>query len=97
MSDKILELSHLAKKFGENEVLKDINLTVNRGEVISIIGSSGSGKSTMLRCINLLEEPTDGKIYFKAARRIAPGSFVNVKIREVLDYDLMGRAILNET
>ena len=65
MSDKILELSHLAKKFGENEVLKDINLTVNRGEVISIIGSSGSGKSTMLRCINLLEEPTDGKIYFK--------------------------------
>ena len=61
----ILELSHLEKSFGDHEVLRDINLTVRRGEVISIIGSSGSGKSTMLRCINLLEEPTGGKIFYE--------------------------------
>ena len=61
----VLELSHLEKSFGDHEVLKDINLTVKRGEVISIIGSSGSGKSTMLRCINLLEEPTGGKIFYE--------------------------------
>ena len=61
----VLELSHLEKSFGDHEVLKDINLTVKRGEVISIIGSSGSGKSTMLRCINLLEEPTGGKISYE--------------------------------
>lgn len=61
----IIELSHLEKSFGENVVLRDINLTVNKGEVISIIGSSGSGKSTMLRCINLLETPTGGKILYR--------------------------------
>ena len=60
----VLELRHLEKKFGDNVVLRDINLSVNKGEVISVIGSSGSGKSTMLRCINLLEEPTGGKILY---------------------------------
>ena len=59
----VIELSHLEKAFGDHQVLKDINLSVHRGEVISVIGSSGSGKSTMLRCINLLETPTGGKIY----------------------------------
>ena len=61
----VIELQHLVKTFGDNEVLRDINLSVRRGEVISVIGSSGSGKSTMLRCINLLEEPTAGKILFE--------------------------------
>ena len=65
MAEKIIELIHLEKSFGDHEVLKDINLTVSRGEVISVIGSSGSGKSTMLRCINLLEEPTAGTILYK--------------------------------
>lgn len=65
MAEKIIELIHLEKSFGDHEVLKDINLTVSRGEVISVIGSSGSGKSTMLRCINLLEEPTSGTILYK--------------------------------
>lgn len=60
----VLELCHLEKKFGDNMVLRDINLSVNRGEVISVIGSSGSGKSTMLRCINLLEQPTGGEIRY---------------------------------
>ena len=56
MSQVILEINHLKKSFGANQVLKDISLTVHKGEVISIIGSSGSGKSTFLRSINLLEE-----------------------------------------
>ena len=60
----ILELRGLQKQFGEHQVLKDISLTVGRGEVVSVIGSSGSGKSTMLRCINLLETPTAGQILF---------------------------------
>ena len=61
----VIKLSHLEKSFGENKVLKDINLEVARGEVISVIGSSGSGKSTMLRCINLLETPTGGEIFYE--------------------------------
>lgn len=58
----VLELKQLEKNFGENRVLKGINLSANKGDVISIIGSSGSGKSTMLRCINFLETPDNGSI-----------------------------------
>ena len=58
----VLELRQLEKNFGENRVLKGINLSANKGDVISIIGSSGSGKSTMLRCINFLETPDNGSI-----------------------------------
>lgn len=63
--NSIIKVEHLKKNFGENEVLKDINLTVHKGEVVTIIGSSGSGKSTMLRCVNLLEKPTAGKIIYQ--------------------------------
>ncbi|NLB87710.1 MAG: amino acid ABC transporter ATP-binding protein [Syntrophomonadaceae bacterium] len=63
--EKILEIRHLSKKFGNNEVLKDINFSVNKGEVVCIIGASGSGKSTLLRCINLLEYPTSGEILYR--------------------------------
>ena len=62
--EKILELSHLGKSFGSHVVLRDINFSVKKGDVISVIGASGSGKSTMLRCINLLETPTSGEILF---------------------------------
>ncbi|HWQ50281.1 MAG TPA: amino acid ABC transporter ATP-binding protein [Terriglobales bacterium] len=55
----------LCKNFGALEVLKNINEQVSRGEVVSIIGPSGSGKSTFLRCLNLLEQPTSGKIIFE--------------------------------
>lgn len=65
MSDTILEIKHLKKSYGQNEVLKDISLTVHSGEVISIIGSSGSGKSTFLRSINLFEEPSGGEILYR--------------------------------
>ena len=64
MSEKVIELVNLQKQFGENTVLRDINLSVSKGEVLSIIGASGSGKSTMLRCINLLETPTSGQILY---------------------------------
>lgn len=69
----ILEINHLKKSFGSNEVLKDIHLTVNQGEVISIIGSSGSGKSTLLRSINLLEKPSGGEIIYKGENVLAKG------------------------
>ena len=60
MTETILEIKNLKKSYGKNEVLKDISLSVKKGEVISIIGSSGSGKSTFLRYINLLESPSGG-------------------------------------
>ena len=58
----VLTVSGLVKKFGALEVLKGIDLTAQRGEVVSIIGPSGTGKSTLLRCINFLEKPTCGSI-----------------------------------
>jgi len=64
MSETILKINHLSKAFGKNVVLRDIDFTVNKGDVISIIGASGSGKSTLLRCINLLETPTSGQIIY---------------------------------
>lgn len=60
--DIIIEVKNLHKRFGDNEVLRGINTTVSRGEVIAIIGPSGCGKSTFLRSLNLLEEPTDGQV-----------------------------------
>ena len=65
MTDVILRTENLKKNFGKLEVLKGISTTIAKGEVVSIIGPSGGGKSTFLRCLNLLEEPTDGKVYFK--------------------------------
>lgn len=62
--DNLIEVKHLSKSFGEHAVLKDIEFSVNKGEVICIIGSSGSGKSTLLRCINLLEKPSGGEIFY---------------------------------
>ena len=67
MSDTnvILEVKNLKKTFGDHEVLKDINTTVKKGEVIAIIGPSGCGKSTFLRSLNLLEVPTSGHIIYE--------------------------------
>ena len=58
----MISVSHLSKRFADNEVLKDINLNIKQGEVVAIIGPSGSGKSTLLRCLNLLEKPNTGTI-----------------------------------
>ncbi|ETX00423.1 MAG: hypothetical protein ETSY1_11260 [Candidatus Entotheonella factor] len=65
MSDPIIRVENLHKRFGDLEVLKRINLEVDRGDVVCIIGASGSGKSTFLRCVNFLEEPSQGKIYIE--------------------------------
>ena len=58
----MINVSHLSKRFGNHEVLKEINLSIKQGEVVAIIGPSGSGKSTLLRCLNLLEKPNTGTI-----------------------------------
>ncbi|WP_341935417.1 amino acid ABC transporter ATP-binding protein [Microbacterium sp. LWO14-1.2] len=60
-----IDVRGLVKTFGDNEVLKGIDLTVTAGEVVCVIGPSGSGKSTLLRSVNLLEEPTDGKVFIE--------------------------------
>ena len=61
----MIKVNHLSKKFGNLEVLKDINLNINEGEVVCIIGPSRSGKSTFLRCINQLERPTGGTVQYE--------------------------------
>ena len=66
MTDNIMfKVDNLHKSFGKLNVLKDINEEIYKGEVVSIIGPSGGGKSTFLRCLNLLEKPTKGNVYFK--------------------------------
>ena len=80
MSEKILEVKHLGKAFGSNQVLRDIDFSVSPGDVTCIIGPSGSGKSTFLRCLNLLEIPTGGTITFDGQEITAPGVDIN-KVR----------------
>lgn len=63
----IINVEHLVKTFGTHEVLKDIDFSIEKGEVVCIIGSSGSGKSTLLRCLNMLELPTSGNVTFDGA------------------------------
>jgi polar amino acid transport system ATP-binding protein len=63
-ADHLVRLEGVHKWFGDLHVLKDVNLDVERGQVVVVIGPSGGGKSTLLRTINLLEEPTEGKVYF---------------------------------
>ena len=65
MTETLIKIENLHKSFGKNEVLKGINLEIQRGEVVVIIGPSGSGKSTLLRSMNLLEEATKGKVIFE--------------------------------
>ena len=65
MSDVVLEVNNLHKSFGSLHVLRGLNLTVRRGEAVAVIGPSGKGKSTLLRCINLLEQPDEGQVIFE--------------------------------
>ena len=73
MAETVLKINHLSKSFGQNEILKDIDFSVEKGDVISIIGASGSGKSTLLRCINLLETPTNGEIIYHGKNVVGRG------------------------
>lgn len=77
----MINIENLSKNFGDLKVLKNISTTINKGEVISIIGPSGSGKSTFLRCINKLEEPTEGHIYIDDMDLMDKNTDIN-KIRE---------------
>lgn len=61
----VINIKNLSKSFGSHEVLKDINFSVEKGEVVTVIGSSGSGKSTLLRCLNLLETPDGGEVNYE--------------------------------
>ena len=76
-SDLLLGITHLKKNYGSLDVLRDINTEVHRGEVISIIGPSGTGKSTLLRCLNLLEQPTSGSIVVDGEDILTKGYPVN--------------------
>ena len=64
-NEAIISVQGLCKKFENNEVLKGVSIDINKGDVVCVIGVSGSGKSTFLRCLNLLETPTSGKIVFE--------------------------------
>ena len=75
--EPIIEIRHLQKHFGSLQVLNDIDFNIEKGEVVTIIGSSGSGKSTMLRCINMLETPTSGEILFHGKNIAERGIDVN--------------------
>lgn len=72
----MITVSNLSKSFGDLVVLKDINCNIERGEIISIIGPSGTGKSTLLRCLNLLEQPGGGSIFIDGVDILAPGADV---------------------
>lgn len=77
----MIEIKNLTKNYGNLQVLKDINVTINQGEVIAIVGPSGGGKSTFLRCINRLEEPTSGHILINGKDILSLDADIN-KIRQ---------------
>ena len=72
-NETIISLKHMQKAYGSHQVLKDISVEIKKGEIVTIIGPSGGGKSTTLRCINLLEEPTGGEIDFHGENILKPG------------------------
>jgi polar amino acid transport system ATP-binding protein len=76
-TDPIIVVEDLHKSFGSNEVLKGITTTVNRGEVVAVIGPSGSGKSTFLRCLNLLEDVTSGSVKVEGIDLTDRGTDIN--------------------
>jgi ABC-type histidine transport system ATPase subunit len=82
-SKELLRVENLHKQYGDKEVLKGVSLTANAGDVISIIGSSGSGKSTWLRCINFLEQPTSGRIIVAGEEvKLLPGHKNELKLAD---------------
>lgn len=78
--EAVIRIEDLKKSFGDNAVLRGVDLNVNRGEVVVILGPSGSGKSTLLRCVNLLEKPTGGRIFFEDTEITAKKTDIN-KVR----------------
>ena len=74
----MIKVENLSKNFQGMEVLKDVSITINKGDVVCVIGPSGSGKSTFLRCLNMLEKPTSGKIIFDGEDLAAPKANLNL-------------------
>ena len=83
-----LKIKNLSKSFGKTEVLKDISFSLNKGEVLAIIGSSGSGKTTLLRCLNFLEIPDGGEITLDGA-----SLFDAKNIEKITDEDIRQRRL----
>lgn len=81
MAEEVLKIEHLTKKYDQNNVLEDINLTVHKGEVIVVVGPSGCGKSTLLRCINALEPIQEGRIAL-GGEIMEPGSKNLTRLRQ---------------
>ena len=82
-NDVLLQVNHLSKSFGKLSVLSDISTTFKKNEVVSIIGPSGGGKSTFLRCLNLLETPTTGEILFDGVNLCSPKVNLNVQRQRI--------------
>ena len=72
MEEPLIQVQNLGKSFGDINVLKGINIDIHQGDVVFVVGPSGSGKSTFLRCLNRLEEPTEGKILFEGVDILDP-------------------------
>jgi polar amino acid transport system ATP-binding protein len=79
----VIDVIDLKKNFGDNEVLKGINMTINKGDIVVVIGPSGSGKSTFLRCLNCMEDPTSGKIIFEGVDIADPKVDINIHRRKM--------------
>ncbi len=79
--EPLIKVEHMSKDFGDIHVLKDINVEIYKGDVVCVIGASGGGKSTFLRCLNLLEQPTGGKIYFEGTDLTSPKTNID-KVRQ---------------
>ena len=82
-NDVLLQVNHLSKSFGKLSVLSDISTSFKKNEVVSIIGPSGGGKSTFLRCLNLLETPTEGEILFDGVNLCSPKVTLNVQRQRI--------------
>ena len=78
----ILEVQNLRKSFGKTEVLKGVSFSLEKGQVLAIIGSSGSGKTTLLRCLNFLETPDEGEIFIEGKPLMASAPKDEARIRE---------------
>ncbi len=79
----MITVNNLQKSFGDNNVLRGIDLTIEKGEKVVVVGPSGSGKSTFLRCLNLLEVPTGGEVWFEGENITAPNADINLLRRKM--------------
>ena len=79
----MIDVINLRKSFGDKEILKGINVTINKGDIVAVLGPSGSGKSTFLRCLNCMEDPTGGTIIFKGVDSADMTIDINIHRRNI--------------